>query len=57
VAVDEHGARAALPVIAAFLGAGQAELFAEQIKQRQAGVDDEAVVLAVDAEVELDLNR
>jgi hypothetical protein len=39
--VDQDRARAALPVIAAFLRAGQAEALTEQVKQRRARVDND----------------
>jgi hypothetical protein len=51
-AVDEDGACTALAVVAALLGAGQAELVAQEVEQGETGVDDEAVMLAVDAEGE-----
>ena len=38
-AVDEHGARAALAVVAALLGAGQVEVLAQRIEQRGAQVE------------------
>ena len=37
--VDQHGARAALAVIAAFLRAGQVEMLAQQVEQRCAGIE------------------
>ena len=37
-AVDQHGAGAALAVVAALLGAGQAELLAQGVEQRGAGI-------------------
>jgi hypothetical protein len=54
-AVDEDGARAALTVIAALLGAGQSETFAEQVEKRGARVDEDVVVVAVDPQGELDV--
>ena len=39
--VDDHGAGAALAVIAALLGAGEMQMFAECIQQRRAGIDIE----------------
>jgi hypothetical protein len=53
-AVEEDCAGAALAVVAALLRAGQAELLAEQVKQGEAGVDEEGAGLAVDAELKLD---
>ena len=49
-AVDEDGAGAALAVVAAFLAAGEVEVFAEEIEQRGAGVDGEGAGLFVDGE-------
>ena len=36
--VDEDGAGAALPAVAALLGAGQMKAFAQQVEQRDPGV-------------------
>ena len=47
-AVDEDGAGAALAVVAALLGAGQAEMLAQRVEQRRADVERQAVLLAVD---------
>ena len=38
-AVDEHGARAALPVVAALLGPGEPEVLAQHVEERRARVD------------------
>jgi hypothetical protein len=51
--VRQHGAGAALAVIAALLGAGQGEILAQQVEQRDPGVDLQTVRLAVD----MQLNR
>ncbi|EGJ72900.1 putative xanthine dehydrogenase YagT iron-sulfur-binding subunit [Streptomyces sp. Tu6071] len=51
---DEHGARAALAVVAALLGAGEAEVFAQQVDERGAVVEGGNVVHgAVDTEGEV----
>ena len=39
--VDQHGAGAALAVVAAFLGAGQAEMLAQRVEQRGADIERE----------------
>ena len=39
LAVDMHGAGAALALVAAFLGAGQAETVAQGVEQRDARLD------------------
>src|SRR5204863_780221 len=49
-AVDEHRARAALPVIAAFLRTGQLQMFAKRIEQRRSRIDLERMLLAVNLE-------
>ena len=49
-AVEQHGAGAALAVVAALLRAGQAEVLAQQVEQGRAGVDLERVLLAVDGQ-------
>ena len=50
-AVHMDGAGAALPVIAAFLGAGQMDPLAQRVEQRGARVEAaQRVVLAIDAE-------
>ncbi len=53
-AVDEHGAGAALPLIAALLGADQAQALAQGIEQRHARIDAQAARLAVDQQGDLD---
>ena len=50
---DDHRAGAALAMIAALLGAGQVQLFAQGIEQGGAGVEFECQVLAVDLERDL----
>ena len=42
-AVDQDGAGAALAVVAAFLGAGQIEVQAQQVQQRRPGRDREVL--------------
>ena len=49
-AVEQHGAGAALAVVAALLGAGEAEVLAQRVEQRGAGVELERARLAVDGE-------
>ena len=51
--VDQDRARAALAVVAALLGAGEAEVLAQEVEQRGAGVDREPVLGAVDPERDL----
>jgi len=46
--VDKNGARTALPVIATFLCAGQANMVAQSVKQAGAIVEREVVGLFVD---------
>ncbi len=45
--VHQHGASAALPMVAAFPGAGQQQPFAQGVEQRDACIGDERVALAV----------
>ena len=45
---EKHRARAALTVIAAFLGACQAEAFTQQIEQRRARIEGRIVNMIVD---------
>ena len=47
-AVDEDRAGAALAVVAALLGAGQAQVLAQRVEQRRARIDLQAVLLAID---------
>jgi hypothetical protein len=51
--VDQHGARAALAVIAALLRSGQAELLAEQVEQGRPRIDGQPVQDAVDVDGDL----
>jgi hypothetical protein len=53
--VHVHGAGATLPVITSFLGAEEAEIFAQRVEQRHARFDLELMDLAVD--FQLDRNR
>jgi hypothetical protein len=48
--VDVDGACAALAVVAAFLGAEQLEVIAEGIEECDAGLEANAILLAVDVE-------
>ena len=50
LAVEEHRARAALPLAAAFLGAGQVQLLAQHVEQPRHRVGLDADGLAVDGE-------
>lgn len=46
-AIDQHRAGPALAMVAAFLGAGQVQVLAQGVEQRGAGVQVQAVFLAV----------
>jgi hypothetical protein len=48
--IDDHGASAALAMIAALLGAGEMQLLAQSIEQRDARVEYELAGFAVHAE-------
>ena len=48
-----HGAGAALAVVAAFLGAGQADVLAQGVEQRGAHVESELMTLTIDANADL----
>ena len=48
--VDKNRARAALAAVAAFLRAGEADVFAQRIEQRHARLEHQVVVMAVDVE-------
>ena len=50
LAVDQHGAGAADAVLAADVGAGQPQLVAQAVGERQARLDVDADLLAVDLE-------
>ncbi len=49
-AVDQHGTGAALPVVAALLGAGQVQVLAQRVEQRGADIQLEVAGMAVDDE-------
>src|SRR5262249_14296705 len=51
-AVDQDSAGAALAVIAPLLGAGEAELLAQEVEQRRARVENERVLDPVDAQAD-----
>ena len=51
-AIDEDGARAALAVIAAFLAAGELQVFAQRVEQRHARVELEGLLRAVDLKID-----
>ena len=53
-AVDQHGAGAALAVVAALLGAGQAEVLAQRVEQRGADIERNAMLAAVDPQRKAD---
>jgi len=50
LAVDVHGACAALAVIAAFLRAGQEKVFTQAVEERCARVDAQSVLNPIDAQ-------
>ena len=50
LAVDQHGAGAALAELAAVLGAGQAEVLAQHLEQGLVGREEDVLLLAVDAQ-------
>ena len=49
LAVEQHGAGAAHPVLAADVGAGEAEVVAQEVREQQARLDLALVGAAVDA--------
>ena len=51
--VDQHGARAALTVVAALLGAGQMQVLSQRVEQRRAQIELELDGLTVDRERDL----
>ena len=57
LAVEEHHARAALGVVAAFLGAGEAELLARRLQQADVRIELDRIVGAVHAEGRSHLHR
>ena len=52
-AIDDDGARAALALIAAFLRAGELQMFAQCVEQRCPGIEFEIVPRAVHGECDL----
>ena len=52
-AIHQHGAGAALAVVATFLRACQLQMFAKSVEQRRARIDLQGVLLAVDLELDL----
>ena len=54
-AVDQHGAGAALAVVAALLGAGQAQPLAQHVEQGRGCRHRQAVPSAVDLETDVEL--
>src|SRR5262249_28006343 len=57
LAVDEHGAGAALPQLAAVLGAGKPEILAQDLEQCLVDGDDQLPRFAIDRECELRLHH
>ena len=53
-AVDQHRAGAALAMVAALLGAGQADVLAQRVEQRGPHVERQLMALAVDAHRDLE---
>ena len=49
-AVDQHRAGAALPVVATLFGAGELQVLAQRIEERDARVEAELMIAAVDLE-------
>jgi hypothetical protein len=45
-----HGAGSALTVVAAFLGAGQDNVFAQAVEQRRPRVEAEVVLVSIDTQ-------
>src|SRR5215471_9441108 len=56
LAVDEHGAGAALPELASMLGAREPEVFAQDLEERLVDADHQLPCLAIDRERELRLH-
>src|SRR5262249_59811671 len=52
LAVEMHGARAAITRAAAFLGPGQLEVLTERIEQRHVGLDEDVGLLVVQREAQ-----
>jgi hypothetical protein len=48
--VNQHGAGAALALIAAFLRAGQVEMLAQQVEECRTGIERERMTFAVDGQ-------
>jgi hypothetical protein len=45
--VEQDGAGAALPVVAALLGTGESETFAQRVQERGAGIDEKLVCCSI----------
>jgi signal transduction histidine kinase len=56
-AIDQHGAGAALRGVAAHMGAGELEVFAQGLHQQRVGGDVDAAGFAVDLELNLHVQR
>ena len=57
LAVDQHGAGAAVALVAALLAAGQSQLVAEHLQQRPVVVGGDLAALAVDTQLQDGLHR
>src|SRR6188472_1489950 len=55
--VDENGARAALAMVAAFLGSGEIEIFAKCVEQSGPRPEGNSPLDAVDAKRDVELRR
>src|SRR5262245_41886089 len=55
--VNEHGAGAALALIAAFFGSRQVQMLAQQVKERCAGIQHEGMTRPVDGQAHRDRLR
>ena len=55
--VEQDGAGSALPVVAAFLGAGESEPLAQRIQQRRAGIDRQLVCRSVHSQGNFKVHR
>ncbi len=53
-AVHDHGAGAAVAVVAAFLGAGEADALSQRLEEAVARIGEELLLLAVDRRVDND---
>jgi hypothetical protein len=51
-AIEQHGARAALPVVAALLRAGEPKVLAKYVKERGSGIDGQLVGYSIYPQVD-----